>query len=259
VLRAAFAALASGSAGAGGSAAAAQAGLGTPLVNTPAGSPSTTGGTSTGASTQSTTPVTAAAQPSTGGFIQADPATNSLIISAAEPLDRQLRSMIDQLDQRRAQVYIESMIVEVSGGDAADFGFEWAALSSKDNSLNAVQTMPQGTNPNIVSINAGLASTPAVVTVGNGLTVGLVRMIDGVKSLAAVLRLLQTRAQTRKPRSWWARTCPSSPASSPTPAPAPPTRSRPSSARTWASRCASSRRSARTAPSECSCTRSRAR
>ena len=52
--------------------------------------------------------------PSTGGFIQADPATNSLIITAPEPLYRQLRAVIDQLDARRAQVYIESLIVEVT-------------------------------------------------------------------------------------------------------------------------------------------------
>jgi type II secretory pathway component GspD/PulD (secretin) len=54
-------------------------------------------------------------QPSTGGYVQADPATNSLIITAPEPLYRQMRAMIDQLDTRRAQVYIESMIVEVDG------------------------------------------------------------------------------------------------------------------------------------------------
>ena len=64
----------------------------------------------------------------TGGFIQADPSTNSLIITAAEPLYRQVRSMIDQLDSRRAQVYIESMIVEVDGDNAADFGFQWQGL-----------------------------------------------------------------------------------------------------------------------------------
>jgi general secretion pathway protein D len=64
-------------------------------------------GTST-ASAQATAPVAASAQPSTGGFIQADPATNSLIITAPEPLYRQLRAMIDQLDTRRAQVYIEA-------------------------------------------------------------------------------------------------------------------------------------------------------
>jgi general secretion pathway protein D len=37
-------------------------------------------------------------QPSTGGQIQADPTTNSLIISAPEPQYRQLRAVIDKLD-----------------------------------------------------------------------------------------------------------------------------------------------------------------
>ena len=68
------------------------------------------------------------AGPSTGGFIQADPSTNSLIITAPEPLYRQVRTMIDQLDERRAQVYIESLIVEVTGDNAADFGFQWQGL-----------------------------------------------------------------------------------------------------------------------------------
>ena len=36
--------------------------------------------------------------------------------------------MIDQLDERRAQVYIESLIVEVTGDNAADFGFQWQGL-----------------------------------------------------------------------------------------------------------------------------------
>jgi general secretion pathway protein D len=85
-------------------------------------------------------------QPQTGGFIQADPATNSLIITAPEPLYRQLRAMIDQLDQRRAQVYIESMIVEVAGGDAADFGFEWlGSLGRNGNkSIQARRTCTTG-------------------------------------------------------------------------------------------------------------------
>ncbi len=75
-----------------------------------------------------TRPGMAAAQPSTGGFIQADPATNSLVITAPEPLYRQIRQLIDKLDTRRAQVYIESMIVEVSPSDSADFGFQWQGL-----------------------------------------------------------------------------------------------------------------------------------
>src|SRR5688500_6645785 len=55
------------------------------------------GGTAAGgtAQTPSTAPVAASAGPSTGGFIQADPSTNALIITASEPLYRQLRAVID--------------------------------------------------------------------------------------------------------------------------------------------------------------------
>ncbi len=84
------------------------------------------GGASGGASTQSTSPVAASAQPSTGGFIQADPSTNALIITATDALYRQLRAVIDQLDGRRAQIYIEAMIVEVSEQKLAEAGFQWA-------------------------------------------------------------------------------------------------------------------------------------
>src|SRR6218665_2956059 len=45
--------------------------------------------------------------PATGGQIQADPTTNSLIITAPDPQYRQLRAVIEQLDGRRAQVLVE--------------------------------------------------------------------------------------------------------------------------------------------------------
>ncbi len=40
--------------------------------------------------------------------------------------------MIDQLDARRAQVYIESMIVEVDADKAAEFGIQWQGLLGKN-------------------------------------------------------------------------------------------------------------------------------
>ena len=86
------------------------------------------------AASPSTTPVAASAGPSTGGFIQADPATNSLIITAPEPLYRQLRNVIDRLDSRRAQIYIETLIVKVDADKAADIGIQWQAISGDQNS-----------------------------------------------------------------------------------------------------------------------------
>ena len=49
-----------------------------------------------------------------GAIIEADPSTNSLIITAPEPIYRNLRAVIDQLDARRAQVFVEALIVEVT-------------------------------------------------------------------------------------------------------------------------------------------------
>ncbi len=151
-----------------------------------------TGALGTGGGTVSTP-----AAVSTGGFIQADPATNSLIITAPEPLYRQVRAMIDQLDTRRAQVYIESMIVEVSGGDAADFGFQWQGLLGKSGDKTG---LVYGTNfgssgaPSIIDINTSAAQ--GTVNLGSGLNIGLLRSVNGVVSLAAIARLLQTQANT---------------------------------------------------------------
>jgi general secretion pathway protein D len=192
VLRAAFAATGSGGGSSGSSS-------GSTSYTSPlqggAGANTTLGSNNT-ASAQSTAPVAASAQPSTGGFIQADPSTNSLIITAAEPMYRQLRAMIDQLDSRRAQVYIESMIVEVAGGDAADFGFEWLGVlgRSGNESIQAAQNIPTGSTPGIVSINTDLAS--GTLSLGQGLNIGLVRTLNGITSLSAILRLLQSQTQT---------------------------------------------------------------
>lgn len=158
------------------------------------------GTTAGGASPQATAPISASAGPSTGGFIQADPSTNSLIITAPEPLYRQVRSMIDQLDSRRAQVYIESMIVEVSGDNAADFGFQWQGLLGQNGDKYGVGA---GTNfnagnsssNNIVSLSAALAGG-TLTAPGQGLNFALLRNYGGTYALAAVARLLQSQTNT---------------------------------------------------------------
>jgi general secretion pathway protein D len=164
---------------------------------TPVAQPAVTAG---GASPQATAPVSASAGPSTGGFIQADPSTNSLIITAAEPLYRQLRAMIEQLDSRRAQVYIESMIVEVSGDNAADFGFQWQGLlgSSGDKYGVAAGTnfnAGNSTSNNIVSLSSTLAGG-TLAAPGQGLNIALLKNYGGTYALAAVARLLQSQTNT---------------------------------------------------------------
>jgi general secretion pathway protein D len=150
-----------------------------------------------GVSAAAAAPLSGAGQPSTGGFVQADPATNSLVITAPEPLYRQVRALIDQLDTRRAQVYIESMIVEVAPSDSADFGFQWQGLLGKSGDrfgLVAGTNFGASGRPSIIDINT--AAAQGQVNVGQGLNLGLLSVINGVTSLAAVARMLQSQSDT---------------------------------------------------------------
>jgi general secretion pathway protein D len=151
-----------------------------------------------GASAAATTPIGASPQPSTGGFIQADPTTNSLIITGPEPLYRQVRAMIDQLDNRRAQVYIESMIVEVSGDNAADFGFQWQGLIGKEGDstglIGGTNFTPAGGTGNIININTAAAA--GAVALGEGINLGILRNYGGTYALAAIARALQSQTNT---------------------------------------------------------------
>lgn len=188
VVRAAFGAQGGGSGGSAGGAAVSTPTAATTLVNTPTGN-------TPGASPQATAALTGAAQPSTGGFIQADPATNSLIITAPEPLYRQVRALIDQLDERRAQVYIESLIVEVNGDDAADFGFQWQGLLGQSGDKTGLAAGTNfGATGNIITLNTA-AATGNGISLGEGLNIGLLRAYNGVTTLAAVARMLQSTSK----------------------------------------------------------------
>ncbi|MFF7399195.1 type II secretion system secretin GspD [Achromobacter sp. NPDC008082] len=106
-----------------------------------------------------------------GATIQADPSTNSLIISAPEPLYRSLREVIDQLDQRRAQVLVESLIVEVSEEKAAEFGIQWMTGAGNINSNGT--SFIGGTNLG----GSGITGTgpTSIDALGGGLSLGVVK------------------------------------------------------------------------------------
>ncbi|QVQ28832.1 type II secretion system secretin GspD [Achromobacter deleyi] len=106
-----------------------------------------------------------------GATIQADPATNSLIISAPEPLYRSLREVIDQLDQRRAQVLVESLIVEVSEEKAAEFGIQWMTGAGSINSNGT--SFVGGTNLGGSGITG--SGPTSIDALGGGMSLGVVK------------------------------------------------------------------------------------
>jgi general secretion pathway protein D len=154
--------------------------------------PSTTGlSTTPGGSGGAAAPVTPSAQPSTGGQIQADPSTNSLIITAPEPQYRQLRAVIDRLDARRAQVYVESLIAEVNADKAAEFGIQWQGpIGNKgDRNIGLLGTNFSIGGTNIFSLATAAAGTVAPST---GLNAGVVHNTGGVYVLGFLAHFLQT-------------------------------------------------------------------
>lgn len=163
-------------------------GFAAPAATTSAANTSAAGNPATAA-------VQGAAQVSTGGQIQADPATNSLIITAPEPQYRQLRAVIDRLDSRRAQVFVESLIAEVNADKIAEFGIQWQNILGKESSktIGVLGTNFSVGGQNIISLQAGAASGSALPSVGGNL--GIVRNINGTYVLAALARFLETNAE----------------------------------------------------------------
>ncbi len=71
-------------------------------------------------------PKTAAVNTNAEVDIQADEATNALIITAGPDVVRRMKSIIRQLDIRRAQVLVESIIAEISNNTGKEFSSQFA-------------------------------------------------------------------------------------------------------------------------------------
>ncbi|KMT52264.1 type II secretion system secretin GspD [Pseudomonas fildesensis] len=130
---------------------------------------------------------------SAGGVtIQADATTNTLLISAPDPLYRNLREVIDMLDQRRAQVVIESLIVEVSEDDASEFGVQWQAgnLGGKGGF--------GGVNLGGSGLNATPTSKTSIDVLPKGLNIGLV---DGTVDIPGIGKVLDLKVLARALKS----------------------------------------------------------
>jgi len=159
---------------------------------------------SSAGSTAATSALASSSSPTTGGIIQAEPATNSIIITASEPLYRNLRHVIDQLDKRRGQVYIESIIVEVSSTNAAELGIQWQGLIGAGNQNTGFGGTNFGVGGNNIinlSQSAGAILNPSTATAttvqpNQGLNLGLLTKFNGVTAMSALVSALATTTGT---------------------------------------------------------------
>jgi general secretion pathway protein D len=127
-----------------------------------------TGSANTAAAATATGTFATSAAPTGGGIVQADVASNSLIITAPTAIYNNLRDVVEKLDVRRAQVYVEALIVEVEADKAAQFGVQWQALGGVNGSgRQVIGGTNFGTTGNIMSAATSLSS------LGQGLNIGI--------------------------------------------------------------------------------------
>ena len=124
-----------------------------------------------------------------GATIQADTANNALIIAAPEPVYNNLRAVIEKLDIRRAQVYVEALIVEITADRAAELGIQWQTLAGANPNRSGVQGIggtnfgARGSGTNIIDAAINIGS------VGQGLNLGLINGTVTIPGLGTVLNL----------------------------------------------------------------------
>ena len=128
--------------------------------------------------------------------IQADESTNSLIISAPDAVFNNLRAVIEKLDVRRAQVYVEALLAEITTDKASEFGFQWAgAGNAGSGAVAGITNFPiarstifsTGGDPRSLGASAGLH----LAYLGKKITLS-----DGTEilSLAALARALEEKS-----------------------------------------------------------------
>ncbi len=157
-----------------------------------------------GAVVAQTTPgqgAAAAAQSSSGAnadrsiTLWADPETNALVITAPPKAMKSLMLIIDKLDIRRAQVQIETIIVDMSMDHSADLGVNWVIDGSNGNNIVGGFVSPVG-GVSIVDLARAINDPSTVTTVPGGTTIGIGRMNATGVNFAAILRALRSDTNT---------------------------------------------------------------
>ncbi len=127
-------------------------------------------------------------------LIQADEDTNSLIINASDAVYNNIRGVIEKLDIRRAQVYVEALIVEITSDNAAELGFQFAGVGSAGDS-----TIAGATNFTVGNSIAGAITDPTSLGGAAGLTLAVlgpeITLPDGTvtRGIGGLARALETR------------------------------------------------------------------
>ena len=138
----------------------------------------------------------AGATPEIGpGMVQADSASNALIITAPEAVFNNIKAVVEKLDVRRAQVLVEALIAEVSADKAAEFGIQWMYLDGVNS--NSYRPFAGFGSSSATSNIAAIAANPAGAAQGFNLGVvkGTIKVLGTeIANIGMLARALETNA-----------------------------------------------------------------
>jgi general secretion pathway protein D len=120
--------------------------------------------------------------------IHADEELNALVVRAEPSLLKEINDVVAELDVRRAQVLIESAIVEVSGNVTDALGIQWAV----GNTDVPVAGTNFGTTGNSLNDIAAVATGASTGGLASGLTLGAYREVDGELDFGAVIQAIES-------------------------------------------------------------------
>lgn len=123
--------------------------------------------------------------------IHADEELNALVIRAEPSILKEIDDIINELDVRRAQVLIESAIVEVTGDVTDSLGFQWA-VGDTDNPVAGTNFGNAGQSLSQVATSVA-AKTPAL---SNGLTLGGFKKTNGQVDFGVIIQALESESNT---------------------------------------------------------------
>lgn len=125
--------------------------------------------------------------------IHADEDLNALVVRAEPSVMKEIQDLVSSLDVRRAQVLIESAIVEVTGDVTQALGVQWAT-----GNLDApvAGTNFSNAGPSLGTIATGVATGDYASAVGNGLTIGGYKESGGDIDFGVIIQALKSNTAT---------------------------------------------------------------
>ncbi len=125
--------------------------------------------------------------------IQADPNTNSLIITAPPDEMQNILAVIRQLDIRRAQVLVEAVIAEITEDNTREFGINFLLDGSDKNAPAGFSNLGDATS-GALNIAGALRNEVPPTSLGNGVSLALGRFGGGEVDFGFLVRAIASDA-----------------------------------------------------------------